>query len=326
MTIKDKIINKIGFTALLGFSAIIIAFCSAYYSTFGIANLFKGSFISVAIMASSLELGKLVAATFLFRYWKKAQKIIKMYLTAAVIILVLITSLGIYGYLSSAYQSSALEFKSTQDKIVLIESQKPYFVDKIDQSRKRIDILNQSRALQESRLSESLTNEFLSRNPIQLKQIQQQTIDLIDTANKDIKSENDKIQSSIDELQSIDNQVGQLKLNSLSKKDIQTFTFVADALKMDLNKLVNIFILTIIFVFDPLALALILAYNIVIYDPSLESLDKIASTKSNIQVEKENTQLLQSVFDNVPETTVTESIDDKKKLKWYQRLMPIIKQ
>ena len=282
---KDRIIDKlIGFERLLGVTAIVIALVAAFFSVYGIATLFAGAFTLTAIMASALEVGKLVAVTFLYRYWNRTRGFLKTYLSIATFVLMLITSIGIFGYLSAAYQKSAIEFKAGQDNITLIEEQKPYLVDKINQSKTRIQTLNEMRKVQEARLSEALTNAFLTRNPIQLKQIQDQTIELVKSADSDIKVEQEKIQKSMDDMQKIDEQVNQMKFSSASRKDIQTFKFVADQFGSTLDKVAKWFIVILIFVFDPLAVALILAYNVTSYkneviDPEPTELSKINVTK-----------------------------------------------
>ena len=95
------------FPLLLGISALLIALCAAFFSVYGISTLFAGASMSVMIMASSLEIGKLVATTFLYRYWNKCQTYLKTYLVGAIFILMLVTSMGIFGYLSAAYQKSS---------------------------------------------------------------------------------------------------------------------------------------------------------------------------------------------------------------------------
>jgi len=261
---KDTL-SKSKFPWILGGSALFIALCAAFFSVYGISTLFAGAFISAVVMSSSLEIGKLVATTFLYRYWSKCRTFLKTYLTIAILVLMLITSLGIFGYLSAAYQKSSIEFTATQERITSIQDQKIYYKDKMDASKKRIDELIKIRTSQESRMSQVLTNENLSRNPLQLKQLQQQTIDLITDTDKNIKDENDKIQTSIDDVRKIDDQINQLKLGTASKKDVQTFRFVADALGVSLDTIARWFILCLIFVFDPLAICLILAYNVAVY-------------------------------------------------------------
>jgi hypothetical protein len=262
---KDQLFSKSKFPWVLGFSALLIALCAASFSVYGISTLFAGASISAMIMASSLEIGKLVGTTFLYRYWSKCKRTLKTYLTSAIIILMVITSLGIFGYLSSAYQKSSIEYSVTQDKIKTTENSKIYYQDKISTSRQRITDLSKLRSAQEGRMSEVVTNELIARNPLQLKQLQQQNIDLINATDNNIKEENSKIQSSIDEIGKIDDQVNKMKLGTAEKKDVQTFKFVADALHMTLDNVARLFILLIIFVFDPLAICLILAYNVAVY-------------------------------------------------------------
>lgn len=269
---KDKILDKlISFDKLLGISALTIALVSAFFSVYGIATLFAGAFVLTAIMAASLEVGKLVSVTFLYRYWSKTQKFLKVYLGIATVILMMVTSLGIFGFLSAAYQKSSIEFKANQEKIVMVESQKSYLTNKIAMSQTRIGTLNEMRAVQEARLNEALTNAFLTRNPLQLKQIQEQTVDMVKSADDNIKSEQEKIQQTADEIQKVNQQVNDMKFSSAGKKDIRTFQFVADQFGTTLDNVAKWFICTLIFVFDPLAVALILAYNVVAYKKEEES-------------------------------------------------------
>lgn len=262
---NDKLISKSKFPWVLGASALLIALCAAAFSVYGISTLFAGAAVSAMVMASSLEIGKLVGTTFLYRYWHKCNVALKCYLAVAIVVLMAITSGGIFGYLSSAYQKSSIEYGVAQEKIKTTEEQKTYYQDKITTSKDRIKALQSLRASQEARMSETITNQYLTRNPLQLKQLQQQTIDLISGTDKDLKDENDKIQSSIDNIEKIGNTVNQLKLGTAEKKDVQTFKFVADAFGVSLDKVARYFMGMLIFVFDPLAVCLILAYNVAVY-------------------------------------------------------------
>ena len=84
------------FKITLGLSALFIAGCAAFFSVFGIAKLFSGAFLSVVIMASSLEIGKLVTASFLYRYWDKINLLQKVYMAAATIMLIFIIFLVVF--------------------------------------------------------------------------------------------------------------------------------------------------------------------------------------------------------------------------------------
>lgn len=250
------------FNTLLGFSALFIAGCAAFFSIWGIGLLFSGASIAAMIMASSLELGKLVATSFLYRFWKRSQWLLKSYLCVSVMILMCITSLGIFGYLSSAYQQSSVKYTLLQDQISTLESQKKQSLVKVDDVKKRIDSLSVLRKTQEDRLSQVNTNTLLARNPIQFRQVQEQTMELIDQTDKNIKDENEKTKQYSNEIDSIDKKLSDIKLNSAETKDIQTFKFVAEAFGVSLNTVAKWFIFVLICVFDPLAVALVLAYNV----------------------------------------------------------------
>lgn len=254
---KDKLIPKSKFHWILGFTALLIALCAACFSVYGISTLFAGAATAVIVMASVLELGKLVGTTFLYRYWNKCKVALRGYLVCAILVLMIITSGGIFGFLSSAYQKSAIEYTVTQEKIKITEDQKLFYKDKIDQSKNMIKSLTDNK----NNLIQSLKDENVTRSPLIFRQISQQ----ITESDNNIERENVKIQSSVDKIGEIDNQINQMKLGTAEKKDVQTFRFVADALHTTLDVVARWFILLLIFVFDPLAICLILAYNVAVY-------------------------------------------------------------
>lgn len=261
MMSKDKL-----FPLALGASAIFVAVIAAFFSVRGIGMLFSGAAISSMLMATALEFGKLTATTFIYRYWDKTTKLMRLYLISAIFTLMAITSLGVFGWLSSAYQSSSLQYEITQQQVSVLENQKLQFDTRIQQSTDRLASLSELRSAQEDRLSEVLKNPTLSRNPTQFRQAQEQNIQLIRDTEKNITSE----QTTIGELQAkqadIDNKISAIKLDGIKSKDIVTFKFVADSLGLDLNRTVKWFIVAIIIVFDPLAVCLILAYNVAVYE------------------------------------------------------------
>ena len=181
------------FERLVGISSLFIASCAAFFSIIGIGMLFSGSALASMIMASSLEIGKLVATSFLYRYWTKTKLLLKIYLISAVVILMIITSFGVFGYLTSAYQQSAIESKLAEDKILVINDQKKYTEDKINSAKKRIESIVALRNSQEARLGESMTNALIARNPVQLQMLQNQINEQIEGLNKQIENENEKL-------------------------------------------------------------------------------------------------------------------------------------
>ena len=303
------------FERIVGLSSLFIASCAAFFSIIGIGMLFSGSAIASMIMASSLEIGKLVATTFLYRYWKKSQLLLKTYLILAVVSLMFITSLGIFGYLTSAYQQSSIENKLSEEKIVYIQDQKKMYVDKINDAKKRIENITKLRTSQENRLNESITNVIINRNPIQLSQIQQSTKEFIDKSEKDMDVENNKIQSTVDEIQKLDKQISDIKIKSGGQKDLQTFKFVADEFGVDINKVVKWFIICLISVFDPLAICLLLAYNTTLGNT-------ISIVKEKIQ-EKEPT--VEEIVEQAKEEA-TQEVKDEQIIKEIIREVPVEKE
>ncbi len=303
------------FEKMVGLSSLFIASCAAFFSIIGIGMLFSGSAIASMIMASSLEIGKLVATTFLYRYLKSSRLLLKTYLILAVVALMFITSLGIFGYLTSAYQQSSIENKLSEEKIVYIQDQKKMYVDKINDAKKRIENITKLRTSQENRLNESITNVIISRNPIQLAQIQQSTKEFIDKSEQDMDVENNKIQSTVDEIQKLDKQISDIKIKSGGQKDLQTFKFVADEFGVDINKVVKWFIICLISVFDPLAICLLLAYNTTLGNT-------ISIVKEKIQ-EKEPT--VEEIVEQAKEEA-TQEVKDGQIIKEIIREVPVEKE
>ena len=129
------------FKYYVGLSALLIAGSAAFFSVFGLSKLFAGATMSVIIMASSLEFGKLVGASFLYRYWATINNWLKIYMTVGVITLVGITSAGIFGFLSNAYQGATIEFEKQtttllykEDRLEQLEEDKIYLKEELEQS------------------------------------------------------------------------------------------------------------------------------------------------------------------------------------------------
>ena len=252
----------IQFKHLVIFTSLLIAGCAAYFSVYGIGLLFSGATVAAMIMASSLELGKLVTTSWLFRYWNKANILMRTYMIVAVFALMAITSLGIFGFLTAAFQKSSLETELSINKIATLETQKLEEKGKIEATKKSIDKIYALRSSQESRLTEVLTNTLIARNPIQLQNIQNQINDQIGDLNKQLDAENEKLKSSSDKTSKLDESIFKLKVDNSQKKDITTFKFVADQFNTTIQNVVKWFIAVLIAVFDPLAVILLLAYNI----------------------------------------------------------------
>lgn len=237
---------------LVGFSAIIIAGCAAFFSVTGLGVLFSGSSVAVMIMASSLELAKLVAATYLKQKWDEIKGFNKWYLTSAVVLLMFITSAGIFGYLSNAFQQQNLKLNQIDREIAVFDTKIKQNESEITRLTTQITNLQNIRNSQEQNISKIVDkNGSTSR-----------LTKMVANADKEISKISEKINTLTE-----DNNLNYSKINEIKnanidvEKEVGGFRFVAEAFGFDLNTVVKFFILLIVIVFDPLAVALIIAFN-----------------------------------------------------------------
>ena len=225
--------NSKYFHIWLGLSALLIAGSAAAFSVYGLAKLFSGAFISVVIMAGSLELGKLVTASFLYRYWKVINWFQKVYMTIATIVLVFITSAGIFGYLSNAYQGATLEFEKQSTELIAVEE--------------RIEQLEEDKIFLKEELSIAISE--LPDNYI--------------TAKRKLREDyNPQITQVNQEILEFKTRRADLEIQLVSTGvDVGPAIYLARTFGTDIDTVVKFFIFILIFVFDPLAVMLVIAYN-----------------------------------------------------------------
>jgi TolA-binding protein len=259
------------FALLVGFCALLVAGCAAYFSVQGLATLYAGAFISVCIMAGSLELGKLVAASYLHRHWDKTSFLLKVYLIVAVVSLMGITSLGIFGFLTSAYQQSHVKVEMLDVQKESIELKKQTAQTEINNLTKRIETLNEIRLLQEQRV-QSAGNYKIPR---------EQAYEAINKANVEITSSQDRIKQLSDDVNKTNQESIMLKAEESKSTDIGTLKFVAQLFNVDVSTVVKWFTLIIILVFDPLAVSLVLAYNNLVHKKQITSKEEKQTPKEN---------------------------------------------
>ena len=236
--------------ALVGLSAIIIAGCAAYFSVTGLGVLFAGASTSVIVMASSLELAKLVAATYLKQKWDVIGGFNKWYLTFSVGVLMLITSAGIFGYLSNAFQAQSLQLQQVDREVEVHQTI-------IDQNTAQITQLS-------TQISEFNANQG---KIIDGGTVNSRLLRSIDARDKEISKINDKISILQEENAAETEKINEIKIANLDlEKEVGGFRFVAEAFDIELKNVVKFFIFLIVIVFDPLAVALIIAFNGLISD------------------------------------------------------------
>ena len=139
-----KEIKKHIFPTIVALSALSVSISAAFYSVSGLSKLFAGATYEVIVMASSLEVAKLVIASLLYQYWNKINRLLRVYLTLATIILVLITSAGIYGFLSAAYQETATKSGIVDKKVEVMELRKNRFTENRDYLITEKEVLDNS--------------------------------------------------------------------------------------------------------------------------------------------------------------------------------------
>jgi hypothetical protein len=252
---------------LVGFSALIIAGCAAYFSVTGLGVLFAGASISVMIMASSLELAKLVAATYLKQKWDEIAGFNKWYLTISVGVLMLITSAGIFGYLSNAFQAQSLKLQTVDREIAVFQT-------KIDQNTAQITQLNE----QLSGLSQTQST-ILEKGKVNNRLLRS-----IDSKDRQTSKINKKIEDLQSENAKNTEKINEIKLANLDlEKEVGGFRFVAEAFGVEMKNVVKFFIFLIVIVFDPLAVALIIAFNGLVSDKKRKQREILTEMMENDQ-------------------------------------------
>lgn len=268
------------FKYILGFSAFILASCAAFFSVKGIALLFAASFWSVAIMAGSLELAKLISASYLYRYWKETNRILKNYMLGAVVLLMAITSLGIFGFLSDAFQRNFSQYSLNLNKINSLKNQQTFITSQIDFNKNKLkDLIELQKTYQsslDSAVKQDVTTTKTTSGGLFSSGKTEKVTDqkLLDSKNKIVETSQQNINSLFTQISAVSSDLqNQEKQNSdisqeiikleadNTKGEIGTFKFVAEAFGMNIETAVRIFIILIVIVFDPLAVCLVIAYN-----------------------------------------------------------------
>jgi hypothetical protein len=242
---------------LIAFSALSISATAAYYSVTGLSMLFAGASFAVLVMASSLEISKLVIASLLYQYWDKLNKILRTYLTIATIVLILITSAGIYGFLSSAYQSVATQSEIVDKQIAALESKKVLY----EETRDNLLTDRKSNNELKGALSKNSITQYTDKNGNLVIRNNNAAIKNIESTSK----ENEKLASKIDVVNdsifSLENRILEVKVNSEVSSELGPLKYLSGLTGQPMDKIINWFLLIIIFVFDPLAISLVIAAN-----------------------------------------------------------------
>jgi hypothetical protein len=241
-------------TILTFISAFLLSGIAGYYSIVGLALIFPGAFWPVVIMGGALEFSKLVTASWLYRNWKTSPFLLKSYLTTAVVVLMIITSMGIFGFLSKAHIEHATESAPIYDKVALYDEQISTKKTQIEDNKKAIKQMDES----VDQLMNRTTDDRGANRAVQVRKSQQKE-------RARLTNENLKLQKEIAEVNEQKSPImAEMRKN---EADIGPIKYVAELIygtsDSDIvDKAVRLVIMIIMLVFDPLAVLLLIAGNI----------------------------------------------------------------
>lgn len=249
---------------LIWFCAIGLAIFSGYYSVFGISKLFSGGSWSIIGMAAMLELSKLVVVTFLHDHFKTLRLLFKTYLMSAAVVLMVITSIGVYGYLTNSYQETAKVVYKTQSEIVLLDQKKELFIQQkgqidklVEEKNSRLKSLDNIRVSQQNAYTQQLTQKKGTGNL-------SRSMSSVDKSSESLNNELSQLTQKSFALSDSIAKIDATKLtvsNETFSSELGPLLYLSRITGIPMDNVVNWFILILVIVFDPLAVSLVIAAN-----------------------------------------------------------------
>jgi len=254
------------FPSIVALSALSVSASAAFYSVFGLSKLFAGASTEVIIMAGALEVAKLVIASLLYQYWDTINKILRVYFVIACFILIVITSGGIYGFLSGAYQETSTQSEFLDKQVAVIEQKQVRFEEQ--KSDLKIEKAALVKSISDLRIALS--------NPAQVQYVDKESGQLITTSSSSARralqaelktsiSERDaadlRLNAVTDSIAVLDERILDAQINNESARELGPLKYMAELTGQPMATIVNWFMILIIFVFDPLAIAMVVAAN-----------------------------------------------------------------
>jgi hypothetical protein len=306
------------FKILLILAALILAVTAAYFSTFGLSKTFAGAPLSVIIMTGGIEFGKLIAVTYLRRHWKTAQKFLRAFLFLMVAGAMLITSIGIYGFLSNAYETQSAKLTTMKKEIAILDKKKEAYNTQIERyntqlesKSNRIETLTGLRTSQERRLDSLYMGEsyisYYGANSVE-SNIKDANAN-IDSLYVDITKTNKKIDALNDSIAIIDRQVIE-KENSEETADLGALKYLSRLTGAEMDTVVGWLIFIFILIFDPFAIALLIAANNVTMKKKEEPFKKEELKEKKSAVEEKPEMILKKIPENVENVEIEEVKSD----------------
>ena len=319
-----KSLKKNFFPFLIAFSALSVSASAAFYSVSGLSKLFAGATTEVIIMAASLEFAKLVIASLLYQYWDSINKWLRTYLTIAAVILVLITSMGIYGFLSAAYQETYQKLVVNQNEIEFLENKSKFYQDDIDRYDEELVRISQNISTLSNARSQSIqvrdtTSSTGFRQTISTSELRlaQSRIEVEEENRRGVQA---KREVAADSLQTYKLKILDLQNSADTVGELGPLQYLSGLTGAPMDKIINILLLVIIFVFDPLAISMVVAANFAFdkanpkrkedeetpYEPTLTDEwddEDDYDNRGSVYYDEEDDDGLEDILDRVHETT-----------------------
>ena len=302
------------FPLLIAFSALSVSLSAAFYSISGLSKLFAGAAFAVIVMAASLEIAKLVIASLLYQYRKNLPRLLKWYLSIACIVLILITSMGIYGFLSAAYQETAAKAGSIDSQITLIEVKR-------DNIKEQLAVYNEEKSSINSAVADLRTG--LSNNKIQYTDTLGNVITTTSRATRNALTKqldqaierqtiiNEKIDNLNLKLFEYEEEIVEVKLSDAVSSELGPLKYLSGLTGFPMDRIINWLLLTIIFVFDPLAIALVVAANFAFEQIRPKTKENLYGETVVVEDKEEFNKNLDDTLDNIGEEEILEELFDR---------------
>lgn len=254
------------FPYVIAAAALSVSCSAAFYSVYGLGKLFAGASLQVMIMAGSLEFAKLVIASALYQYWANINKVLRVYLVIATVVLMAITSAGIYGYLTGAYQETYSNTEIVARQIAVLETKKQNFdsrkTEYVTEKTQINTSLTQLRQAisnpEQTQYVDKTTGQVITNTKTTGKKLLQAEIDIA-TQERDILDT--KIQALSDSITATDIKIIELKNSDTSVRELGPLMYLSNLTGLPMDRVINWYLLLIVFVFDPLAISLVVVAN-----------------------------------------------------------------
>lgn len=324
MSMKNKLLPWI-----ITLSALSVSVSAAFYSVSGLGKMFTGASVQVMVLAGSLEFAKLVTASLLYQYWNKLNMGLKAYLSIATLILILITSAGIYGFLSSAYQETSFKVQNQNKNIEILDKEISIvnteiknYGNQIQQKSNRLSQLTSIRTNLQS-TQDVLIGKSKSTNSVrnQIKDVDSE----IKRMDQEISVLNDSISSKNSRISIIEKDKMGISSNADIAKEIGPLKYIAKLTGSSTDSVVNWYIIVLMLVFDPLAISLVIAANFA-FEMSKKDGGEVKQKKNKNNKEKMEffKKMWKKLFTKKEKKAIVETIIDDPKIDLRKEEEPII--